>query len=1004
VLSELRVHRRVVKVGRGVSLLSVALAIVTLRGQEPLTTREVVVTLTEGTSMAAAASPDRRWIAIDLLGALWVLPFRGGEAKKITPDLLEARQPSWSPDSESIAFQGYGDDGAWHIYVISREGGDARAITSGEFDDREAAWSSDGLRIAFSSDRFGGITTVWTVGVGSRDVAQVSQRDCWMPSWAPGDQEIACVSADVRAPGPPNDQHQGVWAVSAGGRERLILDARQERQVLPAAAAWNPDGTELAYTTNGRLFVNNKQVSSADEDVFPFRPQWTSPTEFIYTADGHVKRRIVTGVTSVIRFTATVPLRRDTYTIAHHQALEPVEPQALTGIVHPVVSLDGRALAFTALGDLWVYPLGGTPTRITNDSAVELDPAWSPDGSQLAFSSDRGGHMDLWVHDFRTNQDTQLTQGRGAVSGAAWAPDGNHIAFLMDRRSPQILDVRRDSHRLTVPVMPMGGELGRPTWSADSKSILVGSLFPYSNRYREGLNQALLVTLDPSGTFSSILFPGHSAGNRQDTGPIWAPDGVHIAFVTEGALWTVPVDFKGAATGPPQPIADGNPESPSWEGDSRHLVYQTPGGLRRVLADGGQPETIPLDLRWQASPAPERVIVHAGHVFDGTFDGLRAETDLIIEHGVITEITDHNPDLHAGAVVDASAETIIPGLIDVHAHLDPDYGENFGRAWLAYGVTSVRIPAINPFEGLELREAVAFGRRAGPRTFIAGDPFDGVRMYYPGGATTSEGHAESDIDGAAALGMDFIKTYVRLPDRLQNAIVAHAHARGLPVTSHELYPAVAFGADGVEHLRGTSRRGYSPKASATSHAYRDVIDLIAKSGMTLTPTIGIEGGFEARSAGDKTLLFDPRLSLYPLSLVGTLTDYATSSSSTPRGAERDAALKPYEATIKAIAAAGGTIIAGTDSPVVPYGLGLDVEIESYVHAGLTPFQALQTATANAAQALGVGNELGTIERGKIADLTFLGGDPLADIKNLRDVRRVMRGGRLYVVNDLLPRR
>src|SRR6185436_14041605 len=102
--------------------------------QDVPTTRQVDVTITQGTSMAAAASPDRRSIAIDLLGGIWILPFRGGEAKRITPEILEARQPTWSPDSQSIAFQGY-DDGAWHIYVIPRRGGDAKPVTTGEFDD-----------------------------------------------------------------------------------------------------------------------------------------------------------------------------------------------------------------------------------------------------------------------------------------------------------------------------------------------------------------------------------------------------------------------------------------------------------------------------------------------------------------------------------------------------------------------------------------------------------------------------------------------------------------------------------------------------------------------------------------------------------------------------------------------------------------------------------------------------------------------------------------------------
>jgi imidazolonepropionase-like amidohydrolase len=285
--------------------------------------------------------------------------------------------------------------------------------------------------------------------------------------------------------------------------------------------------------------------------------------------------------------------------------------------------------------------------------------------------------------------------------------------------------------------------------------------------------------------------------------------------------------------------------------------------------------------------------------------------------------------------------------------------------------------------------------------FLAGDPFDGARMFYPGGvAVTSEQQLAQELDRAATLGVDFFKTYVRLPDRFQKGVVDFAHALNKPVTSHEIYPAIAFGIDGVEHLGSTSRRGYSPKLSATGRAYKDVIDLLTKSGVTLTPTIGIYGAFAARETGDKALLFDPRLALYPLSVVAHLTELAT----TLPDPALDQAIKPYEATLKAVAGGGGTIIAGTDSPIVPYGLGLHVELESYVHAGLTPFQALQTATVNAAQALGIGDQIGTIEPGKLADLAFLGGDPLMDIRNTRDVKRVMRGGRLFSVADLLPPR
>jgi Tol biopolymer transport system component/imidazolonepropionase-like amidohydrolase len=976
--------------------------------QDVPTTRQVDLTITQGTSMAAAASPDRRSIAIDLLGSIWLLPFRGGEAKRLTPELLEARQPTWSPDSRSIAFQGYGD-GAWHIYVISLDGGEAKAITSGQFDDREPAWSHDGSRIAFSSDRYGGITTIWTVAVAGGEARQVSRRDGWMPTWSPNDQEITFVSADAGAP--PRQESPGVWAVNAEGHERRIpTDVRNEG--TPSAAAWNPAGNRLAYIAGGILYVDNRPLVKGT-DVFPFKPQWLGPGELLYTAGGRIWRHglgmrgtrdgvetTMPGPSDVgaVPFTAKVALQRSSYTIAH-RPLEPVEPQPLAGFMNPVVSPDGRAIAFTAMGDLWILPVGESPAQLTNDAAVDIDPAWSPDSAQIAFASDRGGHMDVWVRDLRDGRTTQLTEERGAVSGPAWSPDGNHIAYLIDHRALKTLDLQHDAHHFAFEASRYG-ELGRPTWSADSNSIAVGALFPFSNRFREGLNQILLFSSNTSGASSSLIYAEHSAGNRQDTGPVWSPDGFRMAFVSEGALWVVPVDDRGGATGPGQIVANDQPESPSWEGDSKHIVYQTPRGLRRIVADGSLPDHLALDLTWRNGSTPARIVVHAGHVLDGVLEAVRGQADIVIESGVIRSIEEHRDELHVGAFVDASDEYVMPGLVEMHAHLDDGYGVNFGRVWLAYGITSLRIPAINPYAGLEQREAFDAGRRPGPRVFLAGDPFDGARAYYPGGVSvTSDEQLDRELDRASALGVDFFKTYVRLPDRFQKRIVELAHAQNRPVTSHELYPAIAYGIDGIEHLSGTSRRGYSPKLSSSGRAYQDVVDLIAKSGVTLTPTIGIMGAFVAREQGDRTLLFDPRLALYPLDTVAQLTDLATARPE----ARFDATIKPYEATLKAVAAGGGTIIAGTDSPIIPYGLGLHVELESYVHAGLTPFQALQTATVNAAQALGVSGELGTIEPGRLADLTFLGSDPLMDIRNTRDVKRVMRGGRLFTVTDLLKR-
>src|SRR5881409_503870 len=145
--------------------------------------RSVHVTLHEGTSMAAALSPDGRTIAIDLLGTLWTLPAAGGVARPITDISMDARQPSWSPDSTRIAFQAYRSS-TWQIWTIKADGTDLRAVTSGPYDDREPSWSPDGQRIAFSSDRSGSYD-IWVLTVASGEMKQVTTASSneFQPSW-----------------------------------------------------------------------------------------------------------------------------------------------------------------------------------------------------------------------------------------------------------------------------------------------------------------------------------------------------------------------------------------------------------------------------------------------------------------------------------------------------------------------------------------------------------------------------------------------------------------------------------------------------------------------------------------------------------------------------------------------------------------------------------------------------------------------------------------------------
>ena len=110
------------------------------------------VTVSEGTSMSVAVSPDGRTLATDMQGSIWTLPATGGAMTRITDPFNDARQPMWSPDGRTITFFAY-RDGGYDIWSVNPDGSNQRKVTWGTFDDREPIWSHDGTRVAFSSDR-----------------------------------------------------------------------------------------------------------------------------------------------------------------------------------------------------------------------------------------------------------------------------------------------------------------------------------------------------------------------------------------------------------------------------------------------------------------------------------------------------------------------------------------------------------------------------------------------------------------------------------------------------------------------------------------------------------------------------------------------------------------------------------------------------------------------------------------------------------------------------------
>ena len=971
--------------------------VLALASQTPSLPQPISLTLREGTSMAAALSPDGRTLMIDLLGSLWTLPATGGAATRVTDEYLDARQPAWAPDGRRVAFQGYAD-GVWHLYVMNADGSGLRMVTSGPFDDREPSWSRDGSRLAFSSDRSGNYD-IWDLDLAGGAVRQVTRNPAndYAPAYSPASSTIAFVTE--------RPDRRGVWTIDpATGAEASLAAATGAL----SAPSWSADGTKVVYNLiaadRSELILDGKTIT-ANEDVFPFRAQWTSPSDILYTADGKIKKRSLQGGTpTVIEFTAPVSFTRTPYR-PRVRDFDSRSARAVRGIITPVISPDASQVAFVALGDLWLMPLapsaspgtGGAARKLTNDRFVEMDPTWSPDGRSIAYSSDRDGTMDLWVRELESGAEKKVATD--AIK-AAWAPRGSEIAY-MTREGALAVTGR------TSPVHAPMRDAGRPTWAPEGL-IAITTLQPYSSRFREGTNQLLMVSTTGAADRQLNPVAHRSIGTRDNDGPVWSRDGSKMAFVMDGAIHVMPTTPAGEVSGAPRKLSDDVADSPSWAADSRRLLYQTTSGLKLVDVNDGRITEVPVNLTWTPAIPQGRTVVHAGRMFDGKSSSLRSSVDIVIRDNRIEQVADHHADLHTGTIVDAGNDVVMPGLIEMHAHLSKDYGEALGRIWLAYGITSVRNPAANAFGSLEDKEAIGAGVRRGPRVFATGGPFDGSRIYYSGGVPLASGsQLPQELQKTVDLGYDLIKTYVRLDDRLQKRVIDFAHANGMPVTSHEIYPAVASGADGVEHIRGTSRRGYNPKVSALYHSYQDVVDLLTASRMTITPTIGITGrAFPLMLSLDPSRIDDERFrTLFPPHVVREMNDIvAKAKTMSPKELETlGEVLRPMGDLVRRVVKGGGIVIAGTDSPIFPYALAYHTELELFAKGGLTPFEVLQTATTRAAEALGEGANLGSIEAGKLADLVIVTGDPLIDIRNARKVRTVIKNGEVHTVESLLKR-